>query len=80
MSLDLERCWYGYHHLFADLLQTRLKQVYPPDKVIELHTRAAAWCEQNELIPEGDNHMLSMGILYPTGGRRIITAANPGAS
>jgi LuxR family transcriptional regulator, maltose regulon positive regulatory protein len=26
VSLDNERCWYRYHHLFADLLRERLQR------------------------------------------------------
>jgi LuxR family maltose regulon positive regulatory protein len=46
VPLDNERCWYRYHHLFADLLRVRLKAEHP-DLVPTLHQRAAAWYESN---------------------------------
>jgi LuxR family maltose regulon positive regulatory protein len=45
VPLDDQRCWYRYHHLFADLLQARLHQL-EPGRIAELQSRAAAWCER----------------------------------
>jgi LuxR family maltose regulon positive regulatory protein len=42
VSLDNERRWYRYHHLFAELLRTRLARAYP-DQVADLHRRASEW-------------------------------------
>jgi len=47
VPLDDERRWYRYHHLFADLLHTRLQQTHSSEEVNRLHTRAAQWYEQN---------------------------------
>lgn len=55
VQLDDERQWYRYHHLFADLLRARLEQLYPGLRS-QLHTRAAAWCEQNGSIIEAIQH------------------------
>jgi LuxR family maltose regulon positive regulatory protein len=41
-SLDPERGWFRYHHLFADLLRLELRRG-APDLVAELHGAAAAW-------------------------------------
>jgi len=57
VSLDPDRLWYRYHHLFADLLRARLEQS-APQQVPELHTRASEWNEQNQRIPEAINHAL----------------------
>ncbi len=38
IHLDDQRRWYRYHHLFADLLRSRVKQVQP-DLVLALHCR-----------------------------------------
>lgn len=46
ISLDDERCWYRYHHLFGGLLRTRLHQAHP-DLVAVLAHRASVWHEQN---------------------------------
>ncbi|MBE2234280.1 MAG: hypothetical protein IAE85_12375 [Anaerolinea sp.] len=42
-SLDNDRQWYRYHHLFQELLQRRLLDQAGPERVAELHRRAAAW-------------------------------------
>jgi len=57
MPLDHERRWYRYHHLFADLLRDRLRQTQP-EREPELHRRAAAWYERNELMEEAVHHAL----------------------
>ena len=43
--LDDHRRWYRYHHLFADVLQSRLL-AERPDDVPALHRRASGWYEQ----------------------------------
>jgi LuxR family maltose regulon positive regulatory protein len=55
--LDDERCWYRYHHLFADLLRQRLRQTQPEHLPI-LHLRASEWYEQNGFIDEAIEHAL----------------------
>ena len=42
VSLDPERTWFRYHHLFADLLRLELRRTWP-EEVPTLHQRAAAW-------------------------------------
>ena len=56
VPLDVERKWYRYHPLFADLLQTRLKQTYSHQEINSLHTRAAKWYEQNGYAYEAIHH------------------------
>ena len=41
-SLDARRSWFGYHRLFADLLQLELRRTEPNER-IALHGAAAAW-------------------------------------
>jgi LuxR family maltose regulon positive regulatory protein len=60
VPLDDERRWYRYHHLFADLLGSRLEQTQP-DQVPTLHLRASEWYEENRLIPEAVQHALAAG-------------------
>lgn len=60
IPLDEERKWYRYHHLFADVLQTQFRQVYP-DRLPELHHRAAEWCGQNGFVSEAIHHALAAG-------------------
>jgi LuxR family maltose regulon positive regulatory protein len=42
VSLDSERTWFRYHHLFGDLLGLQLRRELPAE-VPALHRRAAAW-------------------------------------
>jgi LuxR family maltose regulon positive regulatory protein len=58
VSLDDERIWFRYHHLFADLLKARLHQAQP-DLVPHLHMRASAWLEQRGFIPEAIQHLFA---------------------
>lgn len=57
--LDDQGLWFRYHHLFADLLQARLRQVYPADVIVTLHGRASEWYELNGLTLEAVNHGLA---------------------
>jgi LuxR family maltose regulon positive regulatory protein len=60
IPLDDERGWYRYHHLFVDLLRSRMEQTHP-DQVPTLHRRASEWYAQNGLIAEAVRHMLLAG-------------------
>jgi LuxR family maltose regulon positive regulatory protein len=60
IPLDDERRWYRYHHLFADLLRSRLEQTQP-DQVPALHRRASEWYEKKGLIAEAVSHALAAG-------------------
>lgn len=42
IALDEQREWYRYHHLFLDLLRTRLKKINTAN-ILLLHQRASAW-------------------------------------
>lgn len=44
-SLDNERYWYRYHHLFADLLRIKLGQAHS-SQMAALHCRASQWFEK----------------------------------
>ena len=58
VALDEERHSYRYHHLFADFLRIRLERD-GPERIKELHRRAAAWYEENSLISEAVGHALA---------------------
>lgn len=60
IPLDDERCWFRYHHLFADLLRNRLR-LNLPEQVVELHRRAAAWYHQKDLTGEAIPYALAAG-------------------
>lgn len=59
IPLDDARQWYRYHHLFDDLLQSRLQQSHP-EQVAELHRRAGTWYEQNGFLNEAIGHVLAI--------------------
>jgi LuxR family transcriptional regulator, maltose regulon positive regulatory protein len=42
VSLDSERTWFRYHHLFGDLLRLELRRRLP-EEVTTLHRKAAGW-------------------------------------
>ncbi len=47
--------WFRYHHLFADLLRSRLE----PIETSRVHQRAAEWFEQQNLLPEAIQHAMA---------------------
>ncbi len=59
VSLDDERHWYRYHHLFAEVLRSRLGQQQPA-MVPQLHYRACRWYEQHKLYDEAVTHALAV--------------------
>ncbi|MDX1416781.1 MAG: hypothetical protein R3293_21445, partial [Candidatus Promineifilaceae bacterium] len=60
VPLDEERQWYRYHHLFADLLQRRMRQSQR-DILPTLHDRASAWYAQNGFVSDAIEHALHAG-------------------
>lgn len=55
IPLDEERRWYRYHHLFSDLLRTRLQKTQFKEER-ELHHRASIWYAENGYIDEAIEH------------------------
>lgn len=60
VPLDDRRHWYRFHHLFADVLQARLRDERP-ETVAVLHRRAAAWFERDGDRSEAIEHALAAG-------------------
>ncbi len=58
VSLDNERRWYRYHHLFRSFLRNRLAQRCDADEVARLHTRAGDWFARQGLFEEALQHAL----------------------
>ncbi|WP_219836907.1 LuxR C-terminal-related transcriptional regulator [Paenibacillus sp. R14(2021)] len=56
VPLDHERCWYRYHHLFADLLRRRLQESLDGSNIAKLHERASVWYEDNGFEIEAFHH------------------------
>jgi LuxR family maltose regulon positive regulatory protein len=60
VPLDDERCWYRYHHLFADALRSRLI-ARDPQRVAELHARASRWLSDHGLLGDAVRHAIAGG-------------------
>jgi LuxR family maltose regulon positive regulatory protein len=57
--LDDERHWYRYHHLFADLLKSTLKQHKSEDQIRTLHHRACQWHQREGNLDEAMIHAMA---------------------
>jgi LuxR family transcriptional regulator, maltose regulon positive regulatory protein len=60
VPLDEVRGWWRYHHLFADLLRSRLQAEHPA-RAVELHHNAAAWYEDHGLVDSAIGHAVAAG-------------------
>jgi LuxR family maltose regulon positive regulatory protein len=58
IPLDNEREWYRYHHLFSDLLRSRLQQI-EPHLMKGVYGRASDWCDENGFLVEAVQYALS---------------------
>jgi LuxR family maltose regulon positive regulatory protein len=58
IRLDDRGEWFRYHHLFADLLRSRLKQKQP-GAIRELQIKASQWFENISLADEAINYALA---------------------
>ena len=75
ISLDDQRRWYRYHHLFAEVLRGRLQQTQP-ELLPELHRRASRWYEQHGFLDEAIEHALASAD-YSVAARLIEQVARP---
>lgn len=60
VALDDHRRWYRYHHLFGDVLRSRLADERP-ERLAELHRRASDWFDAAGDRTEGVRHALAAG-------------------
>jgi LuxR family transcriptional regulator, maltose regulon positive regulatory protein len=60
ISLDPQRTWFRYHHLFADLLRLELRRTLPAE-VPALHRRAAEWFIQHGQAVDAIRHTQAAG-------------------
>ncbi len=66
VSLDAERTWFRYHHLFGDLLRLELRRTLRPE-VPALHRRAAGWftLRARWSRPSGTRRRRETGLMRP---------------
>lgn len=56
--VDENRQWFRFHTLFSDILQTRLRKVFP-ETVKDLHIKACQWFRLNGYLEEAIPHALA---------------------
>ncbi|MFN8464840.1 MAG: LuxR C-terminal-related transcriptional regulator [Caldilineaceae bacterium] len=62
-TLDDSQQWYRYHHVFQQLLESRLQTMYPKDRIAALFRAASRWCVGQGLIDEAITYGLAAGDL-----------------
>jgi LuxR family maltose regulon positive regulatory protein len=60
VSVDPERTWFRYHHLFADMLRLELRRALP-EEMPALHRRAAEWFTQHGQVVDAIRHTQAAG-------------------
>ena len=60
VPLDENREWFRYHHLFGQVLRSRLARA-EPDTVTTLHARASGWHRRSGSAHEAISHALAAG-------------------
>jgi LuxR family transcriptional regulator, maltose regulon positive regulatory protein len=60
VPLERRGGWYRYHQLFAELLRVELRHE-APERIPELHRRAASWLGANGFPAEAARHALTAG-------------------
>lgn len=73
-SLDRDRSWYRYHHLFGELLRRRLQDRDPALAAL-CHRRAGEWLAANDYVAEAIDHAFAVGDLDRAGA--LVDAASP---
>jgi LuxR family maltose regulon positive regulatory protein len=59
IPLDDERRWYRYHHLFGEVMRTRLHHGASAERVAALHRRASGWYEHEGWEAEAIQHAVA---------------------
>ena len=60
VPLDGDRTWFRFHQLFAAVARSEL-ELSRPQRIDELHSRAAEWYSAHGLVPEAISHWLAAG-------------------
>lgn len=61
VGMDRHRGWFRFHPLFREFLMTELELSEGAGAVAELHRRAAAWHEDNDVPAQAVEHLLQAG-------------------
>jgi LuxR family maltose regulon positive regulatory protein len=72
ISLDEQRLWYRYHHLFGELLRDQLALTMP-DRVSDLHRAASGWFAEAGHVDEAIGHAIAAADL--TAATRLVVGA-----
>ena len=59
ITLDPEKRWFRYHHLFQKLLINQLNRRFSTEEIKALHAQAGAWLAENGAIEEALQHYLA---------------------
>lgn len=60
ISLDNQRIFFRYHHLFRQMLQSRQVLYLSPDQISLYHRRAAAWYVRQGQVNEALDHLITI--------------------
>lgn len=74
-SLDRDRNWYRYHHLFGELLRQRLADSQP-ELAAQVHARACDWLAANGHAIDAIDHAFALGQMERAG--ELIDAISGG--
>jgi len=72
IALDTEHRWFRYHHLFRQLLQDQLNRHRRPEEIAALHSRANAWCAENDII---NNAITNSPAAFRNNERTVVSIA-----
>jgi LuxR family maltose regulon positive regulatory protein len=61
ISLDEERNWFRYHHLFQRILLNQFKNKYNSERIHCINLAAARWYEKEGMIDQALNKLISEG-------------------
>ena len=65
VPLDDERRWFRFHHLFGLAARSEVESLHP-ERLAELHRRAATWYRDNGYVAEALTHLRAAGLRAET--------------
>jgi LuxR family maltose regulon positive regulatory protein len=71
IGLDRTGTWFRYHHLLRDLLRLEAHQAFP-ERMPDLHARAAAWFESQGDHGQAVVHRLAAGDTHAAAGLMLV--------